>query len=118
MDGLSSIAQVSRALQDKQIERLTQRMEPEKHDVSNLFLFSHYDASPILVHFGSYVDVITPHARYLNFNKELQKWEALPIEKFRNVTQRAVPRKGVVQVLAQRMKVFCRAMAGHQRPLS
>lgn len=81
------------------------RMAPEAEDVRSLVLFSHYDASPILVKFGTYVDLVTPFARYLHFNAELQKWQALPIDKFRDLAQRSVPRKGVVQVLAQRMQV-------------
>ena len=39
------------------------------------------------------------------FNEELDRWQALPIEQFRNVSGRPVPRRGIVEVLAQRMDV-------------
>ena len=72
--------------------------------MQSLVILSHYDASPVLVKFGLFADLVTPCARFLHYDVELKKWVALPVEQFRQVSKRPVPRKGLVQLLAQRME--------------
>lgn len=119
---VGAIAYISRSLQLEAVSSLVKRLSlgpadaagaPAVTDAQALVLFSHYDASPMLVHFGAFADLVTPHARFLHFDKTLKRWRALPVEAFQDVSQRAVPRKGVVQVLAQRMQVCQGGLASH-----
>ena len=72
--------------------------------LGSMLVTSGWDATPVICAFGQLTSRISPHARYL-VKKEDDRgrafWATLPAEEFISSGRRALPRSGVVELLAQ-----------------
>ena len=68
-------------------------------------LLSHYDATPMKCAFGVHASQLVPIARFFHWHEADNRWEDLRAERFRAITQRGLPNRGVLEVFQQRMEV-------------
>ena len=109
---LTSIAALSLELQHQKVDQWVEQVVAG--EVKSIFLASHYDATPVHVAFGVLADAVMPTARYLHFDEDASAWKALPVHKFVEVSRRSLPRRGVVELLAQQFEVHWHVGTGTQ----
>ena len=74
--------------------------------VRTMTMVNAYDLTPILCVFGSLATELIPHARYLHL--EGSEWKLLTLEKYQALGNRGTPRRGVLELFAQRVEVYYR----------
>ena len=75
-----------------------------RDDLQSIVLVNGWDLTPTRVHFGALTEAITPHARYLIKEVDARgrvQWKAVKREIFQAECRRALPRSGVVELMAQ-----------------
>ena len=90
-------ASMFKCVQDEALSRYRQHVEASK--VRSVLLCLHHDATPVTVAFGALHEDLWQHARYLQHDGE--KLHLLSFEKYKQLSKRAAPQRGVVELFAQ-----------------
>ena len=105
MQAMTAVAGLTQALQTRELSKVLQNIKADAETSRCLVLLSHYDATPMKCAFGVQASELVPIARFFHWDETNNRWEALRAERFRAITQRGLPNRGVLEVFQQRMEV-------------
>ena len=103
MYGLSVFAGVAAKAQDWAIADVEAAMH--SGEIKALYAVNAYDGAPLMCQFGALATQIMPHARLLHLNDKKQ-WRLLTRSQYEQVFTHAMPRVGVVEIVAQQATVL------------
>ena len=94
---IASVAGIATSAQTQRMQAALSSLGPG----AGLVITRHYDTTPMRLRFGSFYSTLAPHARYLVPDPmRAGKWKAVPSHAFRTLSNKAMPKAGVLEVMA------------------
>ena len=99
MAAMSVTASIYRHVQSEGVRGFWGEATTTTSRIRSVLVNVHYDATPVVVTFGSLQPALWQHARYLH--RDGDRWRLLAYDKYQALSKRAAPKFGVVELLAQ-----------------